>query len=255
MTRNVRAHHYRRDGTIPRFLRAPQALPWIGYESDLVAAYDAYLGITVETGVSQWSDQSGNGHHVVQSTASNQPTYGSLSGRPALIFDGVNHWLEDLSFSGLSGAHTAFAVAKRDDNAANHGLYETTASAGSANTGSLYMPQTANLLGRVVISWPTHRTATGGTPDTNANVYELTDTSGNTEIFKNGTSLAAAGAPAGNMAAQVELYVGTRAAVSPPNLPWKGPYQSLIIFNALLAAADRTVIRGRLGDRWGITVV
>ncbi|MFM6201253.1 MAG: hypothetical protein ACKPE1_19315, partial [Dolichospermum sp.] len=40
--------------------------------------------------VSQWRDKSGNGRHISQGTAANQPTYtaNGLNGKPVLTFDG-----------------------------------------------------------------------------------------------------------------------------------------------------------------------
>lgn len=42
--------------------------------------------------VSQWNDKSGNGRNATQATAANQPTYNptGFSGKPSLVFDGVN---------------------------------------------------------------------------------------------------------------------------------------------------------------------
>jgi hypothetical protein len=46
--------------------------------------------------VSQWSDNSANGNHATQSSINSQPTYeiNSLNGKPAIVFDGVNDFLE-----------------------------------------------------------------------------------------------------------------------------------------------------------------
>ena len=54
-------------------------------ESSLEAWYQNKIGITLETGVSQWADQSGNGHHMVQADTGEQPAYDEVSG--ALTFD------------------------------------------------------------------------------------------------------------------------------------------------------------------------
>lgn len=52
--------------------------------------------ITIATGVSQWDDKSGNGRHVSQGTAANQPAYNStqLNSKPVLTFDGSNDVLQ-----------------------------------------------------------------------------------------------------------------------------------------------------------------
>ena len=48
------------------------------------------LGVTVETGVSAWADQSGAGRHLVQATTTMQPAIGAIAGKPALSFDGAD---------------------------------------------------------------------------------------------------------------------------------------------------------------------
>lgn len=63
--------------------------------SDLKAWYDALdaTTITIDTGVSQWNDRSGNGRHLVQATVANQPAYsgtGFDGTRPGITYDGVN---------------------------------------------------------------------------------------------------------------------------------------------------------------------
>lgn len=53
-------------------------------------------GITVSTGVSQWSDQSGNGRHLLQATGTAQP---SLQSDGSILFDGVQQFLKCNSFT------------------------------------------------------------------------------------------------------------------------------------------------------------
>lgn len=66
------------------------------------------------TGVSQWSDKSGNANHATQATAAAQPTVTSAAqnGRSGISFDGTQ-FMEFTQF--LSGsAATALVVAKQD---------------------------------------------------------------------------------------------------------------------------------------------
>ncbi len=53
-------------------------------------------GITVATGVSQWDDQSGNGNHLKQATAGNQP---ALQSDGSILFDGVDNFLKADAFT------------------------------------------------------------------------------------------------------------------------------------------------------------
>lgn len=65
----------------------PQQVP------GLFAWWDAGSGITIETGVSVWTDRHG-GHVLAQGTAANQAAYSaahaSMNSKPALTFDGAN---------------------------------------------------------------------------------------------------------------------------------------------------------------------
>ena len=62
--------------------------------------------------VSQWGDKSGNGFHFSQSTANNQPAYtGSINGRSAISFDGVNDGLDRTGVTNANIADTTGACA------------------------------------------------------------------------------------------------------------------------------------------------
>jgi hypothetical protein len=57
--------------------------------------------ITLETGVLEWADKSGNGHDVEQTTSASQPALvkDQLNGYPVVRFDGVNDYLNDASIN------------------------------------------------------------------------------------------------------------------------------------------------------------
>lgn len=70
--------------------------------------------------VSLWMDQSGNGRHFAQTTASKRPTLSStgINSKPSVLFDGVDDYLNTASTS-LSGAFTLFMVFKLTGTAGN----------------------------------------------------------------------------------------------------------------------------------------
>jgi len=83
----------------------------------LKAWYKSDVGITLNSGnVSQWDDQSGNGNHLIQATATNQPLYstGILNGYQGLQFFGLNHALKS-SFT-LVQPETVFVLFLMDGN-------------------------------------------------------------------------------------------------------------------------------------------
>lgn len=74
----------------------------------------ADAGVTLNgSTVSQWDDQSGNGNHASQSTASYQPTFvaNQLNGKPVLRFDGSNDFLNGILIES-STKIAIFCVAK-----------------------------------------------------------------------------------------------------------------------------------------------
>lgn len=63
----------------------------------LAGMWLADQGITVATGVSQWNDLSGNGHHLLQATAAKQPALsaaGGPNGGACVVADGVDDLLQ-----------------------------------------------------------------------------------------------------------------------------------------------------------------
>lgn len=69
--------------------------------SGMLAWYDASRGVIQSSNaVSQWSDQSGHGYHLIQSVLANKPTYqatGWNSTYPAISFDGIDDVLTNVS--------------------------------------------------------------------------------------------------------------------------------------------------------------
>ncbi len=76
--------------------------------ASLVAWYRADLGISLGTGVSAWADQSGNGNNFVQATGAQQPTQGTVDGKPALVFSGTQALTGPTTFP--SGAKSCYVV-------------------------------------------------------------------------------------------------------------------------------------------------
>jgi len=70
--------------------------------------------------VSQWADKSGNGNHLTQVTAANQPVTGTrtINSRNALKFDGATSYLTGATPGILGDGWTAFVVWSGDDAAA-----------------------------------------------------------------------------------------------------------------------------------------
>ncbi len=61
-----------------------------------VMFFSADTGVTTATGVSAWADQSGAARNATQATTASEPALqtGSLNGRAAVVFDGVDDFLQ-----------------------------------------------------------------------------------------------------------------------------------------------------------------
>lgn len=70
--------------------------------------------ITIATGVSQWSDKSGNSRHVAEATGANQPAVqsGGLNSLSYIQFDGINGRLSNTSWTSQATPVTALGVAR-----------------------------------------------------------------------------------------------------------------------------------------------
>lgn len=78
------------------------------------AAITAWLGVANGL-VTTWYDQSGNGRHVVQATADNQPLYvaSGPNSKPTLRFDGINDRLR-VTFANVAAPHHVFSCLKQN---------------------------------------------------------------------------------------------------------------------------------------------
>jgi hypothetical protein len=108
-------------------LLAPAAVSaWspLSFGSDLLGWWDAQDGATItQSGgtVSQWSDKSGSGNHLVQATGANQPAYdptGFDGSRPAITSRSLTVWLDNTAFLIGSAAVTFIIAVNIDTDAA-----------------------------------------------------------------------------------------------------------------------------------------
>lgn len=224
-------------------------LPWSGFESNLVLALDAQLGITVATGVSQWSDQSPQENHLLQGTTSKQPAVSTNNGFASVSFDGTDDDMKKSSATGFTndGDFTFFSVHKWNTTGVSGAIFE--ASVGTTvNTGVAWMQE---FFGTNRLNW---RRLSGDARDltipTTTHVWEGTSTPTNRELFKDGTSRATDTST---------RTIGTINHITIGALVFNGYYldghiHSVLVFNTVLSAGQRSTIRSRLGARWGVTV-
>lgn len=233
---------------------AAAILPWKGFESGLVLALDAYLGITLGTGVSQWSDQSGSGNHFLQATAGKQPSYSTFNTRPVVRFDGTDDVLQKTGFSGLAADadSTTFIVVK--NSAVTGFMFESSKSGPVNDSGYAIFLNTTAWQTRVsqtaVTAWHVYTENTAPNT-TDIEIYEITHSNSETKVYLNGTLLGTVTTPSITVAAQDEYTLGERAQTGSN---WTGDYCSHLVLDSVLSDGDRSIIRNRLASRWGVTL-
>ena len=108
---------------------------WLGFFADSGSA-EFYIDAVSVVGVSveQWTDQSGQGNHVTQTTEANKPLWvdAQINGYPAIIFDDINDILSNAVFSIGSNANgfSLFIVTKPTSTAAYGYLFSSPLSPG-----------------------------------------------------------------------------------------------------------------------------
>lgn len=82
--------------------------------SGLILWLRADAGITIATGVSQWSDQSGQGNNAVQAVGGSQPAFVAssvMAGKPSVRFDGTDDVLATVAGASTTD-HTMIVAGK-----------------------------------------------------------------------------------------------------------------------------------------------
>ena len=195
--------------------------------------------------ISGWLDQSGNGNHVQQPAAGNQPVFqtGAINGRPVVHFDGANKFLTGTTNAGLQPANVTIMAVYRllgsggypkviDQPYANGGwnppYIAWGLSAGFADDGMPYMDNAING------TWtPLHTTSASilGTPTLVTAIYDGTSQ----KIFRDGQLIGLQSAPGALGYGGANLfYVGSDSIGETLN----GDVAELLVYDHALTAAE-----------------
>lgn len=190
--------------------------------------------------VSQWNDKSGNSRHVSQGTGTLQPTrdttQNSLS---AVRFDGADR----LTGSNVSTttAHTTFIVFSDTGgqfNSGNLGQYgQGRYDRANNTTGDLGYT-------RLGVANETFGSASG-VVGAGCNTWTWTHTSGNSTLYKNGTSVYSGSSGGDNLSAAA-LHIGDSGVV-----PFRGFICEWLHYSATLGSTDRAAVEAYLRTKWG----
>lgn len=243
--------------TFGTFLAA--AASGLPYTANLVGWWDPSVAasVTLSSGkVSQLNDLSGNAWHMLQATATNQPTYttGMQNGLNGLTFSGAQHLTP--SSTKAYGALTLFVVVRFTNNA----------STGIAFGYSGYSADFQN------------RNANGATPNLTWAMQAKPGPSGTAVLKTNNASLDTAwhvahvlrdtttfdprhdagsawvqptGFSNGTLSAVTnpgKLWLGTRNDLA---VPYTGEMGEVLLYNAVLGSTDRTNVLNYLKAKWG----
>jgi hypothetical protein len=215
--------------------------------------------ITIATGVSEWRDKSGNGRHVSQSTAANQPAYQAtgLNSMPTLRSAGSGRLLT-ATLSGFAGTNNlwAFAVGTMDSVTSSFGrlvsfsngatqdfnnIASTSLLIRSAATNAMVSYRNGIALNSLAVSLSAPMI-----------VGSQFNSSGNT-FYVNGTgsALNTSGGAIGNFATapRISLFYHGGSGDS----PWTGNLSELVLGDTALSTANRQLIEGYLAWKWGLT--
>ena len=240
-------------GMSPRLLR-PRATGFSPKSiSGLAAWYDAAdsASITIQTGVQQWSDKSGNGRNLVQNTTNNQPLHGSvtLNGKPAVTFDGTNDLLR-VAYT-LNQPYMMFSVWRLDSYSAATGprVFDGRPGSGS-RSGEVFANGFSTSMGLFAGSVLNLALAS---PNSNAmlsfNVWDFTF-NGATSSTRLRTSAATTTGNAGANNAS-GLTIGANGNATPGEFS-NSSVAELVVFSRSLATSEADAVRKYLGTKWGL---
>lgn len=223
-------------------------------------AADASTVTTVDGGVSEWRDKSGNSRHGTQSVAASRPSINptALNNLPGLVFDGSDDRIIFQSAL-LSLTHTLFIV--------------FIPVLGQV-TGSLFGQWAAGQNGRYL--WSVNQNASGGAQAGRLNIFNSSATQGGTggvaldvgitntgtivsslsrsgtgewKLHKNGTQWDSA--TVSELFTGVNSSIGTVNATSSVN-PYNGTVLEVVHLSSYATQATRQLIEGYLAHKWGL---
>lgn len=228
-----------------------------GFSPDNIAGLTVWCDVSQLSGyladdpVQIWTDQSGSGKDLFQSSFSSRPLYktNTINGHPALSFESSRYY-DVPSLAGLSAA-TMFLVFKHQ-NVAGGGdtMYEM---AGSSTDPKTYLPYSGNggLYDSAFSSQRRDNFATGAVTTTNWYVYAVAASGSNWQAWVNGVLVYTHGA--NTLSAPTAGYIGRTGSGGYWGSGAGGHLAEIIIYNSALLA-DRETVEDYLGAKYGITI-
>jgi hypothetical protein len=233
--------------------------------SDASTLYDATTGgslVAADGAVARWQDKSGNSRHATQATAGARPLRraAQLNGLDGLEFDGSDDTLRcdalAAFFDGINDEFTILAVAKTD---ATGSTQDVLAAANSASDDENVRAVWNNGSQKVVLareegSPGVTKSAVGATSiGTAAKVAAWVFDGTNGQVFLNGvpdvsaTNISHASGITAN-----QVAIGSLPRLNPAVF-FNGLIFEIVVYDASLAAEDRSLVEEYLLAKWGIS--
>jgi hypothetical protein len=217
----------------------------------LAAWYDASVASSITLNgstVSQWSDLSGNGRHLIQGSASLQPTYNAtgLNGKGTLSTTGTQ-WMQASAFAAsTSGDYTAFAVLKFDSLTGQPYAWQR----GIVNGAHSLLVPSAN-------TWAARRAA--GNQGTISRTITQSQFYIVTTVFKSALSRIFVGSSVGtdntsSVTAPTGNHVLTMFALDSSTRSGHPGFAEFLYYHAELDATQQATVRSDLNKKWGVSL-
>ena len=186
--------------------------------------------------VSQWSDKSGNGEHVVQSTAANKPSTGTsmLAGKNVVSFYG-DDYLQNTTVS-VSQPDLVFLVANLTDTGSSSMFMFD----GKSSRQTIHIHATNQ--------WSIFAGAEpmAGTSDDSPHLFTALFNGSSSALWLDGTSIISTNA---GTASLTGISLGARGA---GDLPIIGDIAEVMVVSSP-SSVDRQSIEGYLAHKWGLS--
>ncbi len=227
------------------------AIPTAG----LAVWFKADAGITLNgSTVSQWADQSGNGNHATQPTASAQPTLasGAINGLPAVSFNGTQDMQFPLPVDGLSGM-TIFLVNANGASFTGGGAHVYNSPIfwnATADWGTVYLSPFEQSVAWGFGTGQANNDPIYTRPASIGTAFTLTDVvkNGATEnLYVAGTLVATA---TGKLAAIADTQPTGNLGVGYLNTHWNGQIAEVIVYTVALTDAQRQQVEQYLTTKY-----
>jgi hypothetical protein len=220
--------------------------------SGLAAWYDASAtsSVTLTGGfVSQWSDLSGNGLHLTQSTEANRPSTTTVNGLQAVDFDGTN---DHLFTSTQANARTVFNVHVVDVANVAQTIYHTQSGSGLTDLRMHLLYSSANEYRSQSVASGVNQGVSGGARTANQRLTALTFSGTASTGRLDGASLAGTTLATGSN--QLGIWLGIRNISGTLSLPLNGKICEHIIYDRVLSAGEIGTVERYLASKWGVTL-